>query len=860
MHKTTLRNGLRVVFERRPASPRTAVCVHYGVGYRSERPEREGFAHLFEHLMFRGSASLPPDGFFAHIHPLGGQANGTTHQDYTDYHQLVPSAALERALFSEADRMRAPVFTEETLAEQLDGIEEEIRQAVTDRPYGGLPWPLLPGVVFDRFANAHDGYGRVAQLRNATVAACEEFFDTHYAPGNAVLTVVGDHAPEELLALVERYFGDIPPRPFAPSPDLREPGLVEDRWQSCTEPGVSAAAVALGYRLPDPRQDMTGYLAHAVLADMISQDGLAGLQAVSAGCGVFGPLDAEDPDLLVITALVPPADTPRHAVAAMTERWAHWAEAADLGRTLPQAVRRLLTRHHREHAEAYPRSRALGRLELLFGRAELLAEYPALLAGVGPEQVAAAARRLGTAPKGILVMTPGATRTRPAPAHEPGPVPAASAAPCAVTAPAASATGTTAATAARPIPPLGAQPPPRYGPWHAATTGGGTGVVAVRDDRAPLVELRLRLPLGAPGWQRPDDVEALVQLLARRDPATARTEAVGESFRLTTDGQWLDVTGHATPDTTGAWLTRLAGLTAPVHGPAALSTPLPRRRDPEQVMDTALRRHWLGRALPAAVPGDLGALHESVLRRGGGWLTAVGDLDPKRFTTDAERALSTWSAASHGAGVASPASGTARSGRAVLALRHDAADDVQVTLSAPEPAGDIGAAARYLATAMVGTRYRAHLPTRIPGTGPGPTLYAARDVCLGLSRAYLRATLPEADAAPGIAAVREALRASRAAPVTESELEPVRTFCAAQLLGAFDSPAAKADLLRDGVSAGRPVDWAEHLPDRLRRTTAAEVDAACAELFPVDAMTLVVLGKPGPVSEVTSRWTAGLDG
>ncbi|MFH8584087.1 insulinase family protein [Streptomyces celluloflavus] len=867
VHKTTLRNGLRVVFERRPDSPRTAVCVHYGVGYRSERPEREGFAHLFEHLMFRGSASLPPDGFFAHIHPLGGQANGTTHQDYTDYHQLVPSAALERALFSEADRMRAPVFTEETLAEQLDGIEEEIRQAVTERPYGGLPWPLLPGVVFDRFANAHDGYGRVAQLRDATVAACEKFFDAHYAPGNAVLTVVGDHAPEELLTLVERYFGDIPPRPFAPAPELREPGLVADRWQTCTEPGVSAAAVALGYRLPDPRQDMTGYLAHAVLADMISQDGLAGLQAVSAGCGVFGPLDAADPDLLVITALVPPAGTPRHAVTALTERWAHWPDAADLGRTLPQAVRRLVTRHHREHAEAYPRSRALGRLELLFGRAELLTEYPALLAGVGPEQVAAAARRLGTAPKGILVMTPGPTRTRPAPVHEPGPVPATTATPRAANAPAASATGTATttaattpatATAARPIPPLGVQPPPSHGPRHTATTAGGTGIVAVRDDRAPLVELRFRLPLGAWGWQRPDEVEALVQLLAGRDPAAARTEA--ESFQLATDGQWLDVTGYATPDTTGAWLARLVGLTAPVHGPAAPPTPLPRRRDPEQVMDTALRRHWLGRGLPAAVPGDLGALHASVLRRGGGRLTAVGALDPERFTADAERALSAWSAASHGAGTAPPESGTVRPGRAVLALHHAAAHDVQVTLSAPEPADGIGAAARYLATAMTGTRYRSHLPTRTPGTGPEPTLYAARDVCLGLSRAYLRATLPEADAAPGIAAVREALRASRAAPVTESELEPVRTFCAAQLLGAFDSPAAKADLLRDGASAGRPVDWAERLPDLLRRTTAAEVDAACAALFPVDAMTLVVLGRPGPVSEVTSGWGAGLDG
>ncbi|MGX1975446.1 M16 family metallopeptidase [Streptomyces kronopolitis] len=853
VHKTTLRNGLRVVFERQPESPRTAICVHYGVGYRSEKPEWEGFAHLFEHLMFRGSANLPPGQFFEHIHPLGGQANGTTHQDYTDYHQLVPSAALERALFSEADRMRSPVFTEETLAEQLDGIEEEIRQAVEVRPYGGLPWPLLPGVAFEHFPNAHDGYGRMDQLRKATVAACEEFFHTHYAPSNAVLTVIGDHRPEELLALVERHFGDIPPRPFAPSPQLREPDLAEDRWQSCTEPGVTAAAIALGYRLPDPRQDMTGYLAHAVLAEMISHHGLEGLQAVSAGCGVFGPLDAKDPDLLVITALVPSTITPRHAVEVMTERWAHWATTPDLGQTQPQAVRRLITRHHREHAQAYPRSRALGRLELLFGRAELLDEYPVLLSEVGSEQVAAAAGHLGTAPKGVLIMTPGTTRTRPILVHEPGFVPAATAITRALPAPPAR------ASAARPIPQLGMQPPPRYGPRCETTLSGGTGVVAVRDRRAPLVELRFRLPLGELGWQHPNDVDALIQLLARRAQATARTENLGSSFHLATDGQWLDATGYATPSTTSAWLERLAALTAPVNDPVALPAPPTQRRDPQRVMDTALRRYWLGRAPSVVAPNDLRAMHESILRRGGGWLIAVGDIDPEQLTTAAERELSTWSVASRMAGSAPPGPRTIRSEGAILALHHDASEDVQVTLSSPEPAGDSGAAARYLATAMVTTHYQSQLPTHALSAGPEPSLYAARDVCLGYSRAYIRVTLPEEAAASGIAVIREALRTPQTAPVTMAELEAIRTFCSAQLLGAFDSPAAKADLLRDCVSAGRPVDWAEHMPGLLRQATAAQVGAACAELFPVDAMTLAIFGRSGPVSEVSTQWAAGLN-
>ncbi|MGW3274904.1 insulinase family protein [Streptomyces kronopolitis] len=853
MHKTTLQNGLRVVLERLPGSPRSAVCVHYGIGYRSEEPAREGFTHLFEHLMFRGSASLPPGRFFEHIHPLGGQANGTTHQDYTDYHQLVPAAALERALFSEADRMRAPVFTEETLAEQLHGIEEEIHQAVTARPYGGLPWPLLPGVVFERFANAHDGYGRMDRLREASVADCEAFFQAHYAPGNAVLTVVGDHDPDALLTLVERHFGDIPARPFTPPPELSEPDLTEDRWQTCTEPTVPAAALALGYRLPDPRRDMAGYLTHTVLAEMISQHGLDGLQAVSAGCGVFGPLDAVDPDLLVITALVPPMVPPWHAVADMTDRWATWADAPDLGQSQPQAVQRLITRHHREHASAYPRSRALGRLELLFGRAELLDEYPARLAEVGPGQVAASARRLGTAPKGVLVMAPGPTRTRPAPVPEPGSVQEPKG-----PSPAAAAPVSPAPAAARPLPPLGAQPAPHHGPRCQTTLTGGTVVLAVQDHRSPLVELRFRLPLGALGWQRPDAVDELVQLLARRsETAGRRIEATGGDFHLSTDGQWFDVTGYTAPGMTAAWLDQLTDLTAPVRGRLPEPDRPPRPHSPDAAMDTALRRHWLGGARPVAAPDNLGAVQRSVLGHGDAWLIAVGALDPERFAADAARALSDWPGASPTAVNVLPDHRDGLPAGGILALHDDASDDVRVALSAPEPAGDTDTAPRYLATALICTQYTSRMPERVlRADHAAPSLYAARDVCLDVPRASIRATLHQPGAAQGIAAVRDTLRAFQSAPITAAELAPIRDFCAAQLLGAFDTPATKADLLRDCLSAGRQADWAERLPVLLRETTAPEVSAACTALFPVDEMDLVVLGRPGPVTEACDQWRA----
>ena len=186
------------------------VAVHYDVGFRSEPEGRTGFAHLFEHLMFQGSESLPKLEHFRLVQSSGGIFNGSTHTDYTDYFEVLPAAALERGLFLEADRMRAPRITAENLANQVDVVSEEIRLNVLNRPYGGFPWIDLPPVLFETFANAHNGYGDFVDLNAATVADCADFFERYYTPANAVLTVCGDFDD----ALVER----VGPPPFRRRP------------------------------------------------------------------------------------------------------------------------------------------------------------------------------------------------------------------------------------------------------------------------------------------------------------------------------------------------------------------------------------------------------------------------------------------------------------------------------------------------------------------------------------------------------------------------------------------------------------------------------------------------------------------
>ncbi|MGH3467212.1 MAG: aldehyde dehydrogenase family protein, partial [Thermocrispum sp.] len=253
IEKFTIDNGLRVVLAPDTTTPVVGVSVHYDVGYRSEPVGRTGFAHLFEHLMFQGSESLEK---FASIRLItgsgGGTFNGSTHPDYTDYYEVLPSAALERALFYEADRMRAPTLTQENLDNQLDVVKEEIRLNVLNRPYGGFPWIWLPPVLYDTFPNAHNGYGDFVDLEQATLDDCAEFFDTYYSPANAVLTLCGDFEPERARELIEQHFGDVPARPRPERASFAEPWPSDEKRGTRPDAHAPLPALGVGYRLPDP--------------------------------------------------------------------------------------------------------------------------------------------------------------------------------------------------------------------------------------------------------------------------------------------------------------------------------------------------------------------------------------------------------------------------------------------------------------------------------------------------------------------------------------------------------------------------------------------------------------------------------
>ncbi|HEY4709053.1 MAG TPA: pitrilysin family protein [Candidatus Acidoferrales bacterium] len=270
---TTLANGLRVIASPDRSAPFVTVGVYYQIGFRLEPHGRSGFAHLFEHMMFQGSENAGKMEHIRLINSSGGMLNGTTNYDITNYFESVPSNALERVLWLEADRMRALKVDDENLRNQRDVVKEEVRVNVMNQPYGGFPWLDLPPVAFRNWSNAHNFYGDFADLDAATLADVQKFFHTYYAPNNAVLLMLGDFEPSEGFTYARRYFESIPPQPLLPHADVSELPQTEERKGEVEEKLGPLPAIAIGYTLP--ARGTAEWFAAAIL-DRVLHGGRAG--------------------------------------------------------------------------------------------------------------------------------------------------------------------------------------------------------------------------------------------------------------------------------------------------------------------------------------------------------------------------------------------------------------------------------------------------------------------------------------------------------------------------------------------------------------------------------------------------------
>jgi predicted Zn-dependent peptidase len=420
VERFTLPNGLRVVLAPDRSAPVVGVAVVYDVGYRSEPEGQSGFAHLFEHLMFQGSESLEKLAHFRYVQGAGGTFNGSTHVDYTDYFEMLPSNALERALFLEADRMRGPRLTDENLRNQVDVVKEEIRVNVLNRPYGQFPWLRLPAVMFSTFPNAHDGYGSFDDLESATVADASDFFHRYYAAGNAVLSVAGDLDAEAVARMVERHFGDVPTRGAPERPSFAEPDLTAERREAYTDRLAPLPAFAVAWQVPDPIADLSGYLPYVVLAEVLTDGDASRLvrrlvltdRSVTSVGGYLGflgePFEVRDPTALVLQAHLPPGGLVDPVLAAVSEECDRIAQDGLATGELARTVARMSTHLLRDADALLGRALRFAIFELQRHDAALATRLPDLLESVTEEQVRAAAARLVPGRRAVLEAIPGA--------------------------------------------------------------------------------------------------------------------------------------------------------------------------------------------------------------------------------------------------------------------------------------------------------------------------------------------------------------------------------------------------------------------------------------------------------------------
>ena len=317
-----LKNGLRVVMSEDHSAPTYGIAVTYNVGSRDERQGRTGFAHLFEHMMFQGSENVGKGEHFILVDMNGGNVNGTTNQDRTNYFQTLPANQLDLGLFIEADRMKSLVINQANLDNQRNAVQEERRLGVDNVPYGKTFETILE-TAYDNFAYKHSTIGSMADLNAADVKDVADFFRIYYAPNNAVLTLVGDFKTDEALAKVKKYFEAIPSQPAPPAPDMTEPEQKAERRASIDDGFARAPRIDVIYKMP--QGNTADYYALSLLGQILSSGQSSRLYqkivkerelAVQVGGGAQ---ERRGPSLFSLVAIVPPGKNLADAEKAIYE-------------------------------------------------------------------------------------------------------------------------------------------------------------------------------------------------------------------------------------------------------------------------------------------------------------------------------------------------------------------------------------------------------------------------------------------------------------------------------------------------------------------------------------------------------------
>ncbi|HEX9365985.1 MAG TPA: pitrilysin family protein [Vicinamibacterales bacterium] len=317
---TTLPNGMGVVFLEDHSTPIVHLEVWYHVGSKNERPGRTGFAHFFEHMMFKGSKNVEPEGHPSYISSVGGQSNAYTNEDATVFWETVPSQYLPLVLWLEADRMASLKIEEKAFKNEREVVKEERRMRIENQPYGRLQ-EIIADQTFTVHPYKHPVIGSMKDLDAASVDDVREFFQTYYAPNNATAVLVGDFDPKEALGFVTQYLGRVPKSDKPVPRDIpKEPAQTKEKRVTLTDEWPLPAVVVAHHITFDGSPDSYPlHIASKILSDgqssriyrkLVYEKGIA-LAAFGGGNII------EDPNLFFAVAIVQPGHTTEEAASAL---------------------------------------------------------------------------------------------------------------------------------------------------------------------------------------------------------------------------------------------------------------------------------------------------------------------------------------------------------------------------------------------------------------------------------------------------------------------------------------------------------------------------------------------------------------
>jgi zinc protease len=404
---STLPNGLEVYTVEDHGAPIVAVQVWYHVGSKDDPPNRSGFAHLFEHMMFKGNEHMTAEMFDNLTENIGGENNAYTADDVTVYHETVPSNYLNPILWAEAERMSALALTDKNFASERDVVKEEYRQRIRANPYGEF-YLDIEKKSFAVHPYKRPGIGSIEELDASKLPEVKAFHSTFYRPDNAVLVVVGDFKQEELDGWIKKYFGAVQkPSAKIPRVTAKEPPRKADKRDTTYSPRAPLPAVAVTYLAPSIRHDDSSALSLAaeILAGgdssrlyrtMVYEQQV--VQSVSCDSDL-----REDLGLLVFRLILASGKTIAEAERSLNNEIEQVLENGVTEAELEKAKNRFLTGKLQERETVNGKASALGQAAVVYGDATRVNTDLAKLQAVTAAEIKDVMNRYITGKKKVTV-------------------------------------------------------------------------------------------------------------------------------------------------------------------------------------------------------------------------------------------------------------------------------------------------------------------------------------------------------------------------------------------------------------------------------------------------------------------------